>query len=77
MLLAKRAGLRLGVADELNGIFFLSLFFDNCVPFWFNLFHFFLRHKQQKHVKGEDMRRNLTLTLVLGLLWGTLLCLAS
>lgn len=61
MLLAKRAGLRLGVADELNGIFSSSLFFGNCVPFYFNL-----RQGQQKHMRGEDMRRNLTLTLVLG-----------
>lgn len=65
MLLAKRAGQRLGVADELNGIFSSSLFFGNCVPFCFNLFHF-LRQGQQKHMRGEDMRRHLTLTLVLG-----------
>lgn len=31
MLLVKRAGLRLGVADELNGIFFFSLSFSTTV----------------------------------------------
>lgn len=55
-LRAERAGLRLGVADKLNGIcFFFSLSFLATVSI-LSLFISLLRQEQQKHARGEDLK---------------------
>lgn len=72
MLLAKRAGLRLGVADELNDIFFPPSFRQLCPVQFIS----FLRQDKRRTTKAFGRRRfgeklSLTLVLVLVLLWGT------